>query len=1418
MPDIFDEVAPADIFDEVAAPREEDRVSPPEVETSAAAALGRSFATGLLPAVGSALGAKALSRAGAVLGPWGSVIGGLTGAVGGGMGTDILQKKALDALAPDFSKELDALQAADKQQHPVTSALGRIASMGAGFSFAPGQVLQGAPALAKILGGKAVTEAERAAAVGTASQIGLQGGLTVGLPAVREGRLPTASELAEAAAGVALYGGPRSFGARPHVPSAPVENRFKPPTVDRVADPLQSEVPIEGISLKPTGEPLPPPVVTDVPVVPDRGQPIVPPQPAPPDVFGSPAVVTVNPANNANSIPDNRQLPTEAVKTPTEAPAPSPETTIPLSEAVAPPVEMVSPPPIQVAPPPLNTTANKNAVIDAERVQRGLPPMLDALRRTDQESFDRAALEIDRNPALPSELIREGIENPRPLRDWEHAVLTRERVVLRNELEKARQEAFKAVESGDPDLSAAAQTRADEWSNRLSELDQAVGKGGAGTEVGRALAIRRRMLNEDFSLASLESQKRAQVGYRQLTPEELAQVKAISEAHKAASDAWEKRQGELEVEAATKAADAAHKALLAEAKPPTDIHPAILSKAEKIVQYLESAADRATERLKAKMSRTGAGIDPTILSDVAIIGTAKLARGVVDFGRWSQAMVSHVGPWIQPHLKEAYDASTKAFDLALGKDEKISKQLRKAIQKPDAYDRIKDASEKINVRQQTGEKTIHGPVKKLVRALVEADPKITRDQLVDWVHEVLKAGNPEITRLEAMDAISGRGKFSLPSQDEVSKTVRDLGEQLRLVGHQQDIVAGKPLPKTGPQRDKISDAARQELRKLNELKREYGVVVTDPAAQLAGALQARKTYYANRIADLRQEIASRERLVERKAVSPSDPELEAMKKEYAQVQEEHQAIFGDPKLTDAQRLKLALDSAKKSEETWTQRLEEAKKGNFDTGKKRPAPVSNPELLAIRARRDALKEAHQELVDLATPKKTPEEIQLQALKTRVKSRIATLQEQTAKNEFGKKEPRPAPKLDEEATRLLFQKEKVEEEWAKAKLTDQLAKRNRAEKVLDTVRNVMNSARDIMTSFDLSGTLRQGGMLTIARPVRGARAFVESIKAMRSPEVQHRIETEIKSRPNYVNGTYKQAKLYLSDHHDVMSRAEEAIRSTWSKKIPGVGASQRAFTTFQNVLRADSFDAMAKSIAGDRPLTSTEGKAIANYINKATGRGDLGLKESGANLFSDVFFAPRYVASRFQLLAGQPLYRGTPQTRLLIAKEYARYLAGIGVIYGLAKWAGGTIELDPRSSDFGKAKFGHTRVDPLSGLQQATVLLSRLGTGSVKTLRGQVKNIYGKVPIGSPTSGTVLAHFLRSKLSPIVGSGVDVLTGTDFNDNPVTPQSAALRFIPLTFGDIYTEMKNEGILPGAAFSLLSILGAGVQNFDEHAPRKK
>jgi hypothetical protein len=435
------------------------------------------------------------------------------------------------------------------------------------------------------------------------------------------------------------------------------------------------------------------------------------------------------------------------------------------------------------------------------------------------------------------------------------------------------------------------------------------------------------------------------------------------------------------------------------------------------------------------------------------------------------------------------------------------------------------------------------------------------------------------------------------------------------------------------------------------------------------------------------------------------------------------------------------------------------------------------------------------------------------KATLEKQIAEYERRIAESDIGPKGKPPELPQSKELERMMYDRDRLRQKV-------RLAVMNlKPKSIWWHIADPFNAIRAIKTSFDFSAVFRQGGFIVLGHPVRGAKALPDMFRAFIDPMKAAKINAELLERPNAP--LYARSKLYIAptDGSEALAEKEEAFMSRLAEHIPGVAASQRAYVTFLNVLRADSFDTMAATLAKNGEPTLQEAQAIATFINEATGRGSLASLEKAAVGLNTVFFAPKYTVSRFQMLLGHPLWHGTAETRKLIAGEYARYLIGLGTVLLLGALAGGEIEPDPRSADFLKLRFRNTRLDLLSGFSQVITLASRIITGETKsTTTGKVTTLRGEdVPYRGDTTWDVIGRFLRSKFSPTIGIPIDVVTGENVVGEKVTPASAALEApVPMQFDDIYKAMKEQGIPEGAALSILSIFGMGLQTYGKKQNR--
>jgi hypothetical protein len=1196
------------------------------------------------------------------------------------------------------------------------------------------------------------------------------------------------------------------------------------------------------------------------------------------------APVAENPVTE--NKPADTPAPESAPTTPPEPPkAPESPSAVPEIEAPPPTVEPPAPPRVADRNSP---TGIKNEVVDAERVARGLPPLMQPAAQSFKQWWAAAMKRVDQDPLAGTKLVDEISAKPREVSAEETALLTHELLTREHTFDRAVDEVNAATEANRAEK-VAQLDRAREAFDKASNATKS-----AGTEQGRAFVARQMMVNRDFSLANMERRVRAEANDgRPLDPNQAAWVKqkhaeieAARQKHEAAnaaeSEAALKHYMEQELKS-VRAELEATKAKLAEAekqgkKAPAEKKPEVL---KALVDRLSAAEEQAWKNIRADMGNTNATIllfNPARLGDYATIVASWTAKGIKGVADLTAKIVEQFGESFRPHVGEIIAASKPIY-------EREAVAVTKRDKRP--------VMDQVAANAKEGKAPVPRLVKELVRAEL-ANGITDHNQVISNVRAKLEPHHPGITNRQVSDIYSGYGKVSFPSKDALDIKMRELHRVRQLTSAIEDAMAKKAPLKSGPQRDKVTQEIREMQKELTRVMRENGIEQSTAEAQLKSSLDAIKTRLKNTIEDLQKQIKTGEKTKKRPGVE-YDAEAKALKAEVERLREVVAEMEGPATKTMEQRIKETTATLERSIAELERRIK-AK----DFSKRDTEPVLTARLQVLRDKRDALREQYNQmkgaelgkpagpspevLLERATdavkksitdlekriaewdlaPKergsRTPQTHELQVLRDRrdelrkdlnemrkfveelatdpveaqlardikaIKTRTAKLQDRIAKGDFAppvKKDPL----MSKEKEDALFEYEKAKAEFVRGVFETRLRNRTPAQKIFGYIQDTLNTSRAMLTSVDFSAVLRQGGFIVLGHPVRGAKGLIPMLKAFRSERAAFEVEQQIANRPNAKSGLYERAKLDITRSDATsLTKMEEAYMSRWVAKIPAalgggiLRGSERAYRTFLNKLRADSFDAMIEGLRRGPEPTLAEAQAIANYINTATGRGDLGKLNQAAVALNTVFFAPKLVASRFQLIMGAPLFKGTARTRMLVAGEYARFLAGVATVYAIGSMFQDdddpTVSMDPRGSDFGKLRYGNTRVDPLAGLGQVTVLLGRLATGEKKKASGKVVDIRGdKVPYGSDDVFDVMSNFARSKFSPTFGAVVNVFAGKNVIGKPTDLGTEAVRMVvPMSFGEIAGAMEEQGMTGGAAASVLTIFGMGVQTYD---PRKK
>jgi hypothetical protein len=359
------------------------------------------------------------------------------------------------------------------------------------------------------------------------------------------------------------------------------------------------------------------------------------------------------------------------------------ETTPPKATEPA-PVAATEPPPQAVEPKVAETssvetvsktevpspTGIRNAKVDEERVKRGLPPRMEPLRRSAPEVWDEAMKKVDDDAKAGTNLVQSLKEKPRALNDVDTALLAHEQVTRQTAFDRAVQEVND--NPGTPEAVA----RLDEARNAVQEVYD-IGQA-EGTQAGRSLAFRKLLINEDFSLAGMESQLRAVANEGK--PLTTGQVAKVRELHERLSQAEQKLQSYEQAEQ-SREVQRTFENLITEQKKSAR---AAAKTGKSVTDFLDEQAAKARERIIARRGRLNVTVDPLNIAglvDETIIGASHIAKGVTKLADWSAQMVKDFGERIKPYLgelyakaKELHDANTAAVTGKVKTSERIAEE------------------------------------------------------------------------------------------------------------------------------------------------------------------------------------------------------------------------------------------------------------------------------------------------------------------------------------------------------------------------------------------------------------------------------------------------------------------------------------------------------------------------------------------------------------------------------------------------------------------------------------------------------------------------------------------------------------------------------------------------------------------------
>jgi hypothetical protein len=745
------------------------------------------------------------------------------------------------------------------------------------------------------------------------------------------------------------------------------------------------------------------------------------------------------------------------------------------------------------------------------------------------------------------------------------------------------------------------------------------------------------------------------------------------------------------------------------------------------------------------------------------------------------------------------EASNKIKDL--NKEiEKLKKEAEKSSDS-EAVNDIKEDNARRKGKKKTKEDNTYVSSKDgkisvstaLIREAVEKGAETIED-VINYVRADVQAMFTDASDRQIRDAISNYGKQVNPTKDDVQKKINEIKSIGRMLSQLEDIQ--KALANNSLFDNLKSKRARRDARRrLSEQEEQLKRAIREEMAKLPLSLEDIEFMNEQKLESYKKrkenEIAELEEKILRNDLAKKGKQSTILDKEGQELKDKRDALNAE------------LDALRKQQ-----------------------PLTDEQIEERRAKR------------------------LEQYKKRLADRNKDLQRRIAEKDFSKKAKPESIKRDEEARQLEIERQRLITDYEYELEKAEMAASSLWEKAKRGGISFLNLSKGLLASIDVSAPLRQGIIMMLTQnPIKSGKQIAQMFSFWANPAKYDKWLDELKSSEYYP--LLKESGLFIAEQSGKLSAMEEVLANNLGNKIPILGQSYKikgktilpgsnlykrseyAYSGFLNNLRVQSFldGANALKEMGFTPdANKDEFKSWASYINNATGRGTM--DASLALKLGTTFFSPRLIAARINV-AMNPFYYAnlSPAARKMAAKRTGTFFAVATTMTALAALYYNndddddtSVELDPRSSDFGKIKIKNTRVDFLGGFLPYFRSASQFTMGQKKNLTSaQVEELNQK--FGGTSRKDIAMDFFANKLAPIpraVYDWADKTTAQKEKDKlekqqdnsiwndlgyPVWAQNLT---VPIWTQDVKRLNDEHGVVAGTGLTMLNLLGAGVQNF--------
>lgn len=874
--------------------------------------------------------------------------------------------------------------------------------------------------------------------------------------------------------------------------------------------------------------------------------------------------------------PEQAKIPAsepEPVRPPVEG-APAAETSAPRVEAT--PTEPASRP---EQPGGEFPTGIRNAITDADRARYGLPPATQAQKVSEQAMLDAAEAVLAKDSGAAARLVTEVNQDPRPLNYTENALLLHRKVEIDRNFNSAVAE-MNAAATPEARQEAAAKVQA----IAQERVDVLNATRATSNPQGLGLASRKLLVNEDFSRATMVAKKMAENKGEPLSEKDLAtvleQAKVIEET--------QKKIDAMEDKAETKEATELLKTAFEQVKAD--------KKAGKKKDRFESALDRAINALSTPRSQVNIDIGIQV-GKAALRNALEAVRAVYRKG------------------KSVLDAVNAGIDNLRGKvesfDENAAREYFNSVFVSANKDTLAGAVGRAKANAVTGEGMTKDIVGQIALGHIREGVHGERDVMAatfKTLKEIFPGTSAPLTERDIRRALVDYGKAKFPSKKADLAELRELKTVVRLQESIDRLKVDMEALRTGPQRDKATQAIRDKQAELNELlKKRQG---PPSPGRLATMDEARQTALKNRIADIDRELQTGERRPDSEPSKPST-KTEALMAERDAMLEKLREVRRDaqPDISPEQK---ALDQALVQRERWEQvlrgevdtttregreamtqfeedvRSETAAMRKLVADMKRVSRRGDPEAAAnlakikaaeratelyqqaaktgvavarsgkrlgpeTKAVSEALARRDEALKQLREAQKASgyaDAVKLESEKNAIRNRTEELRRRVRENDYSKPSKRE-PLMDDEKAALMLENEKAKEEYFVGLIEDRMKHSTGIEKWLGgeqhtgRIGETLSLARSLMLGYELSYFARQGKLKGVGHPIIWAKSLVSGIKSTLDPKNSVKERESIRNDKAYRYA--QQGKLFIAEEGTALTKAEELYLGRYMKML-------------------------------------------------------------------------------------------------------------------------------------------------------------------------------------------------------------------------------------------------------------------------------